>query len=287
MLIKEHFRSGETVVSFETFPPKPTSPLETVYNTLKHLRGLNPAFISVTYGAGGSNQGRMLQLASALKAQYQSEVLAHLTCVCADALHIDEVLDSLSQMGIQNVLALRGDIPQGQTKATAFDAYRHASDLVRHIHNRGGFCIAAAAYPETHIESDSEQADIDHLKAKVDQGVDFLITQLCFDNEKLLRFRDRIRAAGIHIPISFGIMPVLDASQILRMTTLCGCSIPAALSKLIGRYGQQPEEFKKAGIDYAIAQVSKLYQDRVDGIHLYSMNKHAAIETILNACHIR
>ncbi|MHB1314881.1 MAG: methylenetetrahydrofolate reductase [Christensenellales bacterium] len=283
MQISSMYTKERPLISFEVFPPKADYPVDTLFETLEHLKTLSPGFISVTYGAGGSNQGRTIEIASAIKNRYRLEPLAHLTCVGASPEKIDEYMSFLSANHIENILALRGDVP------LAFDGnplahYTCAADLIRHIKGDGRFCIGAAVHPETHYESLGSDKDLAYIKKKIDAGADFLITQMFFDNNAFFGFLESLRKADIHVPVSAGLMPVLDSSQILRMTSLCGCSIPASLSRLIARYGHSNESFTQAGIDYACGQFASLYKAGVDGIHLYTMNKWQQIETILHRC---
>lgn len=282
MNICEYFNQGQLVVSFEIFPPKPTLPVESVYATIAGLKELKPAFISVTYGAGGGSSARTIEIADKVKNDYGIETLAHLTCVGQTKAEIDSTIDRLERHNIRNILALRGDPPQG---ASSFiqpeNGYRYAMELVSHIKSRNQFCIAAAAYPEGHLECRDVNRDIGHLKLKVEQGVDFLITQLFFHNELYYRFRDKMAAAGVTCPVSIGVMPVLNAAQVKKITALCGASIPGDLRQLLEQYETKPEEMEKAGIEYACRQIEDLVRRGVDGIHLYTMNKVEQIKEIM------
>lgn len=283
MLISSLYKKNKPLISFEVSPPKPDYPVDTLFETIDHLKTLAPAFISVTYGAGGSNQSRMIEIASAIKNKYGLETLAHLTCVGASPDKINEYMSYLTANNIENILALRGDVPL-KFDGDPLAHYRNAADLIRHLKRDGRFCIGAAVHPETHYESLGLDSDLDYIRKKVDAGADFLITQMFFDNNVFFSFVDSLRKAGITVPVSAGLMPVLDSSQILRMTSLCGCSIPAALSRLIAKYAHRNESFTPAGIDYACAQFSALHDAGVDGIHLYTMNKWQQIETLLGRC---
>lgn len=286
MYISNLFCEKKPVISFEVFPPKPTYPVETILNTLEHLKKLMPDFISVTYGAGGGTRDRTEFIASKIKNTYDIECLSHLTCVCSSRSNIDEILGLLKKNKIKNILALRGDVPKGFDPREAFKEYRYAIDLIQHIKEKDNFCIAAAAYPEGHVHSKNLDQDIEFLKQKVDSGVDFLITQLFFDNSLFYKFLERARNAGINIPITAGIMPVLNINQIKRITTLCGASIPTKLAHLFSRYADKPEEFKKAGIEYASEQTQDLLEQGVEGIHFYTMNKPKETEIILKNCNL-
>lgn len=270
MQISSLFKKEKTILSFEVFPPKKTSPVETIYETLDELRGLHPDFISVTYGAGGNaGDTATCDIASFIKQQYQIEPLAHLTCVNYTKKEIDLILDRLKQNGIENILALRGDYnPNIQPK----NEFRYASELTAYIKNRGGFYLSGACYPEGHVASDSLEEDILHLKKKVDEGAEHLISQLFFDNEFYYSFIDRARGAGINVPIEAGIMPVVNKAQIERMVTLCGASLPSKFAKMLQRFEHSPEALRDAGIAYAVDQIVDLISHGVDGIHLYTMN---------------
>jgi methylenetetrahydrofolate reductase (NADPH) len=287
MRIVEIFRQKKPALSFEVFPPKKDVPVDALYETLKQLSGLSPDYISVTYGAGGSNSERMLEIARTVQDRFGQRVLAHFTCVGARPDSVADQLNAMREAGLENVLALRGDIPQGMDREQAFVHFRHASDLVAFIRAQGGFGIGVAAYPEIHFESVGREDDIAHLKKKVDAGADFIVTQMFFDNRAFLEFRDIARGAGIDVPIVTGIMPVLDASQILRMTRMSGCSIPARLSRLFARYAADPDGLREVGLEYACAQIEELVREGVDGVHLYSMNKWEAAMKIVRACGLR
>jgi methylenetetrahydrofolate reductase (NADPH) len=283
MKISEIFKPGETTLSLEVFPPKADSPIDVIYDTLAELSSLKPSFISVTYGAGGSMSNRTIEIASVIKSRYGIEPLAHLTCVGARRSDIDRQLDEMQAAGIENVLALRGDIPAGMDPANAFIDYQHGSDLVCHIALRKSFCIGVAAYPEVHFQSKSRAEDLKWLRHKVECGASFITTQLFFENEHYYRFVDNLRALDINIPVLAGIMPVLASQQILRMGSLSGCTIPAGITRLMARY-KDPQDFEKAGLEYCCRQVEELVRNRVDGIHLYSMNKAAQTKQIVRSC---
>ena len=257
-------------LSFEIFPPKKDQELSNIDATLEVLSELNPDFISVTFGAGGSsNCNRTIELAKKIKYEYKIEPVVHLTCLHYDRSEIDEFAHVLKGEGIENILALRGDLPDGVDCAKDF---AHASDLTAYLTELGGFDIAGACYPETHPESANEIDDILNLKKKVDAGASHLITQLFFDNETFYRYRDKLALAGIDVPVEAGIMPVINRAQIERMVTLCGASLPAPFARLMNRFGDDPEQMRDAGIAYAIQQIIDLLAAGVDGIHLYTMN---------------
>jgi methylenetetrahydrofolate reductase (NADPH) len=282
MSIRDRLYGEYPVISFEIFPPKPEYPLEQLVPKIKALSDLNPDFISVTYGAGGSSRGRTVEIASMVQNRFNLPALAHLTCVGSSPQEIQGILEELEQEGITHILSMRGD-PREGAPAPEEEAFRYASDLVQFIHASapGTFTLAGAAYPEGHAECESLEKDIEHLKIKVDQGVDFLITQLFFDNEIFFRFMEKIRHVGISVPVLPGIMPVLQAKQISRIVSLCGASIPPKLARLLARYEGNPEALEEAGIAYATDQIIDLFSWGVPGIHLYTMNKPEVARRIL------
>ncbi len=271
MFIRDLFSIKSPVISFEIFPPKKEYPIEVVYDTIEGLEELNPDFISVTYGAGGSSKDRTIEIASKIKNEYKIEALAHLTCYTSTRAETESILKELKINNVNNILALRGDPP-----AHGFEYkkdYEYAKDLIKHINEFGDFSIGAACYPEGHIECDSLNKDIENLKQKVYCGVDFLITQLFFDNEKFYNYRDKLIKKGIDVPIMAGIMPVLNKNQIKKMVYLSGASLPKKFIRIIDKYEYQPEALKEAGIIYAAEQIIDLLSWGVEGIHLYTMNK--------------
>lgn len=270
MKIPELFRSGKTVFSFEIFPPKKDGSIETVYNTLDGLSDLRPDFISVTFGAGGSAAGASTsEIAGLIKRKYNTESIAHLTCVNMTKADIDRQIEDFREQGIENVLALRGDInPEIPPKKD----FLHASDLISYMKERSDLSFSGACYPEGHVECDSIEKDIENLKIKVDAGASHLISQLFFDNEVFYRFLEKARAAGINAPIEAGIMPCVNAKQIQRMVGMCGASLPPKFTKMIARYENNPDAMRSAGIAYAVDQIIDLCANGVDGIHLYTMN---------------
>lgn len=263
--------SEKTVFSFEIFPPKKTSSIETIYDTLEALQDLHPDFISVTFGAGGSGNGEStLAIAKRLKEHYGVLPMAHLPCIHYSKAQIDTILEQFRENGIENILALRGDRVEGLEPTTDFD---HAADLIRYIRSKdGSFDIAGACYPECHPEAPNMDTDIRHLKEKVDAGASHLITQLFFDNDSFYDFRYRAARAGVNVPIEAGIMPVTNRKQIERMVTMCGASLPRKFTKMVQRFEDNPDALRDAGIAYAIDQIVDLVTDGVDGIHLYTMN---------------
>jgi methylenetetrahydrofolate reductase (NADPH) len=268
MKIRELF-DKKTIFSLEVFPPKKTSSVDVIYKTLEELGDIHPDFISVTFGAGGSGNSRYaLDIASKISENGIIPML-HLPCINFTKEEIDSALDEAKSRGIENILALRGDINPDITPVKQFS---HASDLIPYIKTRGDFDVAGACYPEGHPDSETLDEDIENLRKKVDSGADHLITQLFFDNEYFYNFRDKAVKAGINVPIEAGIMPVVNKNQIERMVTTCGASLPHKFVKIMQKYGQNPEAMRDAGIAYAINQIVDLAASDVDGIHLYSMN---------------
>ncbi len=275
-MIKDIYRKGKTVFSFEVFPPKRNDDIYDIYKTLDQLKTLDPDFISVTYGAGGSNSKKTATIASYIQNICEIEAIAHMTAVSMNRDTLLHFLDGLRQKGVCNVLALRGDRPKDMSDEDYNNRiFLHASDIIKVIHSHSDLCVAAACYPEIHPESANRADDLLHLKEKVDSGVNFLLTQMFFNNEKFYEFRNLADKKGIHIPISAGIMPITSARQLGTSVSLSGTSIPPALSSIVAKYADNPEDLRKAGLDYAVNQINDLLANDVDGIHIYTMN-HAA-----------
>lgn len=262
----------KTVFSFEVFPPKRESGVETIYRTLEELRELQPDFISVTYGAGGVGvaNATTIDLCSKIKNEYGIETIAHLSCLYNTRESIDAILRQLQEKGIENILALRGDVnPDYEVEKD----FKYASDLTEYIMSKNmGFHVSGACYPEVHQEAESIITDIKNLKKKVEAGADHLISQLFFDNRAFYDFIDKVRIAGIDVPVEAGIMPVTNKKQIERMVSMCGASIPAKLSKVLQKFGDNPVAMRDAGISYAVNQIIDLVANGVDGVHIYTMN---------------
>ncbi|MBP3338861.1 MAG: methylenetetrahydrofolate reductase [NAD(P)H] [Lachnospiraceae bacterium] len=282
MKLASVFQEKETVFSFEIFPPKKTSSIDTIYNTLEELKNLKPDFISVTYGAGGLEAGnsKTCEIASVIKHKYNIEPVAHLTCVNSGKEQVLAELNNLKNNGIENILALRGDIVPDIPRCEEF---KYASDLIKFVKENGDFDIAAACYPEGHMEADSMAADIKNLKYKVECGASHLISQLFFDNNAFYNFMEKVEIADIKVPVEAGIMPVTNKSQIERMVSMCGASLPAKFSKIMNKYADKPEALRDAGIAYAIDQIVDLISQGVDGIHLYTMNSPYVAKRISEA----
>lgn len=269
MKIRDILAKNEPTLSFEVFPPKTEDKYESVEMAASEIAKLNPAFMSVTYGAGGGTSQYTVDIAASLKAKGVTP-LAHLTCVSSTREKVHSVLEQLKAEGIENVLALRGDIPKdGKVE----NDYRYASELIAEIKASGDFCIGAACYPEGHPESSNKSVDMDYLKQKVDAGCDFVTTQMFFDNSLLYSYLYRIREKGITIPVIAGIMPVTSGSQLKRIAQMSGSYMPARFLSLVDKYGDNPAAMKQAGIAYATDQIIDLLANGIKGIHVYTMNK--------------
>ncbi len=271
-------------VSFEIFPPKKESgDLDSIYQTIAELAELKPDFISVTYGAGGSTTDYTVEIAVAIKERYGVEAVAHLSCIDATPDHLHEILGRLKDANIENILALRGDYPQGYDPATVPRAFQYACDLDAFIKEHYGdtFCLSGACYPEVHQEADSLEADLDAMEAKVKAGADYLITQIFFDNRYYYRLVREARNRGITVPILAGIMPVINGKQLIRIAHMSGCSIPYELSAMIERFNKNDVAMGQVGVNYASHQIMDLITNGVDGIHLYTMNRPAVAKEIM------
>ena len=280
MKIREILAQGQPTLSFEVFPPKVQDKYESVERAAFEIARLKPAFMSVTYGAGGGTSKYTVKIASDLQRECGVNALAHLTCVSSTKDEVRAVLQQLKEQGIENVLALRGDIPRdGQVKTD----YRYASQLIYDIKQFDPeICIGAACYPEGHVESVNKTVDIEHLKEKVEAGCDFVTTQMFFDNNILYNYLYRIREKGITVPVIAGIMPVTNVKQIERSCKMSGTYLPARFKAILDRFGDKPEAMKQAGIAYATEQIIDLIANHVNGIHVYSMNKPDVARQIKN-----
>ena len=270
MKIKEMFLETKPTISFEVFPPKNDYPIDTIFRTIDELKDLNPDFISVTYGAGGSSKNRTTEIASKIKNDYDIESIAHLTCITSDRESILSTLNELRANNIESILALRGDVPENYNHPFH---YHHAVELINEINRFGDFSIGGAAYPEGHIETASRVEDLKHLKNKVDSGLDFLFTQLFFDNELFFQFKEKLELLNINIPVIAGIFPVVNLNQIRRVQELTQSHLPQKFLRMINRYEHNPEALKEAGVAYATDQIIDLLSSGVDGIHIYTMNR--------------
>ena len=280
MQIKDIFAQKKVTLSFEVFPPKQQGNLGVLPEKIKALSALRPDFISVTCGAGGSTQGQTLEV-SKMVAQNGAASLTHLTCVSATKEKIAGDIKEMKAAGIQNILALRGDIPQGMTEEEATrGGYKHADELTA-ILKQEGFCVGGACYPEGHPESAGLNDDIEKLKIKVDNGVEFLVTQMFFDNDVMYNYMYRLLAHGITVPVVPGVMPVTNAKQIQHICKLSGTKLPLRFRAIVEKYGDDPEAMKQAGINYATAQVLDLLANGFMDVHIYTMNRPEIIGGIL------
>lgn len=281
MKLSEIYRKPERVLSFEIFPPKHDEELKNIDATLEVLCNLKPDYISVTFGAGGSsNNNKTIALARKIKDEYKVEPVVHLTCMTYSKAEIDDFCKELEANGIENILALRGDY---NPNVAPKDDFKHASELIEYIKPKTDFCIAGACYPECHPESSDKISEFVNLRKKVDAGAEVLLSQLFFDNKFFFDFVENARIAGINVPITPGIMPVLNAGQIKRMVTTCGASLPPRFERIIERYGDNKEALFDAGLYYAISQIIDLLANGSDGIHLYTMNNPVVANKICTA----
>ena len=269
-------------LSFEVFPPKNTTAFESVKSATEEIAKLKPSFMSVTYGAGGGTSQYTLDIAKNIKELYGVPTVAHLTCVSSTSETVKDMISRIKDAGIQNVMALRGDIPADRLNEDRSGwKYHHAVDLIRELRESGvDFCIGGACYPEIHPESANQKEDIKHLKEKIDAGCDFLTTQMFFDNNLLYTFLYKIREAGITVPVIPGIMPITNANQVARSIKLSGSFMPQRFKSLVDKFGSNPEAMKQAGIAYATDQIIDLYANGITNVHVYSMNKPEIAEKI-------
>lgn len=278
MKIASLFGRGSPVVSFEFFPPKTTEGVESLYRTVEELRPCRPSFVSVTYGAGGGTRDRTLELVTRIQRELGIVTMAHLTCVGSTRDEIGEVLLRLRDGGIQNILALRGDPPKGEKEFRAVPGgFQYASELVEYVRDKGfDFCVGAACYPEGHVENRDLEADLRNLCAKVAAGVDFLVSQLFFDNEDYRAFVRRARSAGILVPIVPGLMPVTNVSQTERFTQMCGARIPQELNRRLRIVANDPAAVVATGVQWSVDQGRSLLRDGAPGLHFYTLNRSSA-----------
>ncbi len=272
MRLSELFASGKPTLSFEVFPPKTTDTFESVREATEQIAALKPDFMSVTYGAGGGTSEYTAAIAKNIQDTHAVTPLAHLTCVSSTVEQISAQIGHLKEYGIENILALRGDIPAGAPAGESW-SFRYASELTAFIKQQGDFCVGGACYPEGHPESPNQRADIDSLKRKVDAGCDFLTTQMFFDNNILYNFLYKVRDAGIKVPVVAGIMPVTNGKQITRIINLAGNMLPTRFRMIVDRFGEDPASMRQAGIAFATEQIIDLLANGVEHIHVYSMNK--------------
>ncbi len=271
MKIIDVIKGDKPSLSFEVFPPKTSDLFDNVKETTEEIGLLSPSYMSVTYGAGGGTSEYTVSIAENLQNKCGVPALAHLTCVSSNKAEIKSQLDILRSRGIENILALRGDMPEGMSREHL--DYHYASELTREIKDYGGFCIGGGCYPESHPESGTSFDDIRYLKEKVDAGAEFLVTQMFFDNDILYNFMYRIREAGIDVPVVPGIMPVTNPKSIKRICRISGSALPQRFCRIVDKYGENPEKMRQAGIAYATQQIIDLYANGINAVHVYSMNK--------------
>ena len=271
MKISRLFQSGRPTLSFEVFPPKKDGDFDSIWASVEQIAGLHPDFMSVTYGAGGGTSAYTAQLASRVQGRGVA-ALAHLTCLSSTREQVAAQLSRLEQLGIENIRALRGDLPPEADPGAPRD-YRYAAQLIADLKSRGDFCIGGACYPEGHVECPSQGEDLDHLKAKVEAGCEFLVTQMFFDNSVLYSFLYRMLSRGIDVPVVAGVMPVTNAKQIQRIVGLSGTSLPHRFRMIVDKFGHSPAAMRQAGVAYATEQIVDLISNGVRGVHVYTMNK--------------
>lgn len=277
MKIIDILNQNQITLSFEVFPPKKIEKYDSVQAATEGVAALHPSFMSVTYGAGGGTSEFTLNIAKNIRDKYGVEVLPHLTCVSSTKAHVHEMIQKFKEYGFENVMALRGDIPEG---GAPYDDYHYASELVADIKSQGDFCIGGACYPDGHVECAHKDDDIKNLKRKVDAGVDFLTTQMFFDNAEFFNFLYRLREQDIRVPVLAGIMPITNQKQLGRSVALSGTTVPTRFKEIVDKFGEHPEAMKQAGIIYATEQIIDLIANDVKHIHVYSMNKPDVAEAI-------
>ena len=272
MKISEVLKQDKPTLSFEVFPPKKDTDFAQVEAAATQIAALNPSYMSVTYGAGGSTKGLTIRLAEEIQKKYDVATIAHLTCVCAGKDSIRQALSDKKAAGIENILALRGDIPRDY-EGEVFTDFAHASELAELIKACGDFCVGGACYPEVHPDSADRNADIEGLKRKVEAGCEYLTTQMFFDNNIFFNFMYRIREAGITVPVIPGIMPITKRAQVKNAVKLSGCNVPERFKNIVDRFGDTESAMSQAGVAYATDQIIDLIANGVNHIHIYSMNK--------------
>lgn len=277
MKIIDILNQDQITLSFEVFPPKKIEKYDSVQAATEGVAALHPSFMSVTYGAGGGTSEFTLNIAKNIRDKYGVEVLPHLTCVSSTKAHVHEMIQKFKEYGFENVMALRGGIPEG---GAPYDDYHYASELVADIKSQGDFCIGGACYPDGHVECAHKDDDIRNLKRKVDAGVDFLTTQMFFDNAEFFNFLYRLREQDIRVPVLAGIMPITNQKQLGRSVALSGTTVPTRFKEIVDKFGEHPEAMKQAGIIYATEQIIDLIANDVKHIHVYSMNKPDVAEAI-------
>lgn len=273
MKITDIINQNRLLLSFEVFPPKSETAFESVKDATEKIAALKPSFMSVTYGAGGGTDKYTLDIAKNIKERFGVPTLAHLTCVASTKKSVTEKIDKIKAYGIKNVMALRGDIPEGMSAVKEDWDYKYAIDLVRELKGAGDFCVGGACYPEVHPESINQKEDLKRLKEKVDAGCDFLTTQMFFDNNILYNFLYKIREIGIEVPVIPGIMPITNSNQVARALKLSGIILPQRFKSIVDKFGDDPAAMRQAGIAYATDQIIDLFANGINNVHVYSMNK--------------
>ncbi len=284
MKISEILKQKKHTISFEFFPPKSTELEAVLFETIDSLKDEKADFASVTFGAGGQLADKTLEWINKIKEVANYETMMHLTCVGFSREKLSSILSQLRDNGIENVLALRGDIPDGVENFPNSRDFAYASDMASYVKQFGGFCIGGAGYPEKHPEASTMANDIEHLKMKIDNGVEFIVTQLFFDNEKFYRFRDMCDKAKIHVPIVAGIMPVVNASQVIKFTNMCNATLPKALLSTIE--GKDNDYVTSVGIEFASDQCQDLIKNDVAGLHFYTLNRYNSTKAVINNLHM-
>ncbi|HEX3355427.1 MAG TPA: methylenetetrahydrofolate reductase [NAD(P)H] [Tepidisphaeraceae bacterium] len=288
MRIDQLFSAARPTISFEYFPPKTDAGFSSLFQTIGELHAIKPSYVSVTYGAGGSTREKTVALVERIQREQMIRSMAHLTCVGHTADEIGQILDDLWNGGIRNVLALRGDPPAGQSQFVATPGgFSNADGLVQYVRSRHDFCVGVAGYPEGHPQCLNKTRDLEHLKRKVDNGANFIVTQLFFDNADFYQFRDNARAMGITVPIIAGIMPITNVAQIKRFISMCGAKIPQPLLVKLESLESDAEAVHSAGVQYAIEQCRDLLKKKVDGLHFYTLNKSKATVQIVKALDVK
>ena len=284
MKITDIFKSKKQTFSFEFFPPKTEKGMSNLLKTIGELKKFHPDYVSITYGAMGSTQEKTISIADQIQNKIGLTAMSHLTCVGASAEQIGEILDTLQNLGIKNIMALRGDPPQGEDKFVYTPGgYNHATNLIQSIKGNGNFCIGAAGYPEGHVEARDLGSDLKYLKMKMDMGAEFIVTQLFLDNSYFYRFRDRAQDKGINLRLIPGVMPVTNWHQITKFSDMCGCTIPINLKEKLFPVRDDKEEISRIGIEYAINQCRDLLKNGAPGLHFYTLNKSKATRQIFEA----
>lgn len=287
MKIRDVLNAGKRSLSFEFFPPKTDQGVEALFKTAEELKLYQPTYVSITYGAGGSTRDRTVDIATRIKGEIGLEPMCHVTCVAQTREEVDSVLVRLEEEGIENVLGLRGDPPRGEENLVPVDGgFHYAAELVTYIREKFDFGVAAACFPEGHVDSPDLTADTEYLKRKVDAGADFLVTQLFYDNKDFFDLRERAERAGIKVPIVAGILPVLGTAQIRRFTAFCGAKMPTALDEQLERYADDDDAVRELGIEYASSQVKELWENGAAGVHFYTLNRSYSTSRIIDGLNL-